>query len=425
MGRHQTMIGAMGIADSPLRNQVIFVEGAPRSGTTWLVTLLATHPQIAGVQAESHLFDFGVDQLFDNFEGRGEPRRGLRTYLEREQLVDLTRDLCDGVLLAMRAHVSPGLEPEFVVEKTPTGFDESSLDLRRKRECFPDAWYLHIVRDGEAVTRSLMRAPWMGDRSAAACARHWRRSVDSTRECLGDHPRYREVRYEALCDDPAGCSRDLFRWLGLESGKEILETVRTLSREQFSDLGAVPANTALASWATAAGRGRLSLAHIRTALDRARRQLGSSNGSSSADSSALAFDFARALRERDKEAVRSLTAKSLALEYRGPDGDVVSRGDEAREVVLGIVERLFARRHVSEWWASSGGPSEWWTWAPGQPFWTIFFSALSGDATRVDLAFGLVVENEQIVRMVVMSVGSLAGRPVRQLSAASVASPPV
>ena len=60
----------MGRDGSPLRDRVIFVEGAPRSGTTWLVTLLATHPDIAGVQAESHLFDFGVDRVFDNIEGR-------------------------------------------------------------------------------------------------------------------------------------------------------------------------------------------------------------------------------------------------------------------------------------------------------------------------------------------------------------------
>src|SRR5829696_8348006 len=104
----------MGVAGSPLRERVIFVEGAPRSGTTWLVTLLATHPEIAGVQAESHLFDFGTDRLFDNFEHRHPHLHGLWHYLEREQLVDLVRDFCDGVLLAMRAHVSAGTEPRFV-----------------------------------------------------------------------------------------------------------------------------------------------------------------------------------------------------------------------------------------------------------------------------------------------------------------------
>jgi hypothetical protein len=50
----------MSIASSPLRDHVSFIEGAPRSGTTWLLTLLATHPDIAGSR-ESHLFNFGVD----------------------------------------------------------------------------------------------------------------------------------------------------------------------------------------------------------------------------------------------------------------------------------------------------------------------------------------------------------------------------
>jgi len=109
----------MGIADSPLRDRVIFVQGAPRSGTTALVALLAAHPQIGGVQSESYLFDFGVDRLSDNFEGRHPSLHGLRSYVERrEQLVDLARDLCAGVLMSMRSHVGVGEEPALVVEKT-------------------------------------------------------------------------------------------------------------------------------------------------------------------------------------------------------------------------------------------------------------------------------------------------------------------
>src|SRR5438552_17363582 len=88
-------IASMGRADSPLRDRVVFVEGAPRSGTTWLVTLLAMHPQIAGVEAESHLFDYGVDRLFDNREHRDARLHGLGSYVEREELLDLARDLCD------------------------------------------------------------------------------------------------------------------------------------------------------------------------------------------------------------------------------------------------------------------------------------------------------------------------------------------
>jgi hypothetical protein len=149
----------MGVADSPLRDRVIFVEGAPRSGTTWLVTLLATHPEIAGVQAESHLFDYGVDRLFDNFDGRHPALRGLVRYVDRQDLVDLARDFCDGALTAMRSRVSPGATPQFVVEKTLTSPVKGSLDLARKRECYPDAWYVHIVRDREAVVNPSCARP--------------------------------------------------------------------------------------------------------------------------------------------------------------------------------------------------------------------------------------------------------------------------
>src|SRR5947209_8155300 len=182
----------MARADSPLRDRVIFVEGAPRSGTTWLVTLLAMHPQIAGVDAESHLFDFGVDRLFDNIENRDPLLTGLRSYIDPEVLVDLVRDLCDGVLGGMRERVSGDATPGFVVEKTPAGARRDGLDLERKRDCYPDAWYLHIVRDREAVIRSLMRAPFMEDRSREGCAAHRDRVVENIRRCFGDLPRYRE-----------------------------------------------------------------------------------------------------------------------------------------------------------------------------------------------------------------------------------------
>ena len=179
----------MGRQDSPLRDHVIFVEGAPRSGTTWLATLLASHPEIAGIDAESHLFDFGLDRLYDNYEKRDTNLHGLQRYLEREELVDLAREFCDGVLMAMRGHVASLAPPPFVVEKTPVSGTLDGLDLRRKRECYPDAWYVHIVRDREAVARSLMRAPWMADRSHSACGELWDRTVHQARTvlviCLG------------------------------------------------------------------------------------------------------------------------------------------------------------------------------------------------------------------------------------------------
>ena len=398
----------MGIAGSPLRDHVIFVEGAPRSGTTWLATLLATHPEIAGVEAESHLFDFGVDQLFDNFEGRHPYLHGLQSYLDRDELVDLARDLCDGVLMAMREHVSVGAAPPFVVEKTPIGGKAEGRDLARKAECYPDAWYAHIVRERDAVARSLMRAPWMADRSYEACAALWDRTVGQARAALAHLPRYHEIGYEELRADPAAGLRALFEWLGVAAGDDVMETMRALAREQVSDLGAVPPAPAASTRAALAAAPRRLASAARGAIGRWRtRDAGAEPGS------ALAFEFARALRERDADALRAFTAPAFEFVQRSSDGDRTLRGDEGRDALVAIAESAFDRRYVGEWWASAGGgPGEWWTSAPGKPFWSLFFSALGGDATRVDLAVGLVLEDGLVRRAVVISAGPPAGRAV-------------
>jgi hypothetical protein len=411
----------MGRAGSPLRDRVIFVEGAPRSGTTWLVTLLATHPEIAGVEAESHLFDFGVDRLFDNFERRHPHIHGLEAFVDRDEMVDLVRDLCDGVLLGMRSHVSAGAIPPFVVEKTPIQDGIDGLDLARKRECYPDAWHIHIVREREAVARSLMRAPWMPDRSYAACAGLWDRTVGQARAVLGDLPRYREVSYEELRADPAEGCRALFEWLGVDAGDEVLETVRGLSRERFSEHNALPAAPQRSVNAlVSAARGRLVSGARAVRERRVNRSAG--YGRTAADpGSAAAFYFVRAMRERDAEALRSITAPALELAYRRPDGDLSLAGDDARAALVKIAEELFARHYVGWTWASAGGPGEWWSSTPGEPFWAIFLSALGGDATRVDVAIGLVLEGELVRRAVIISAGSLEGRPVNPLPGSGAA----
>lgn len=393
----------MGRDGSPLRDRVIFVEGAPRSGTTWLVTLLATHPEIAGVEAESHLFDFGLDRLFDNIEGRDPVFRGLARYLDRDEFLDLARDFCDGVLMAMRSHVSNGSTPPFVVEKTPISGRDNAFDLERERDVYPDGWFIHIVRDREAVIRSLMRAPWMPDRSYAACAAHWDRTVGRARAALGDLPRYREVSYEDLRRDPAATCKDLFEWLGVRACEDELATVRVLSREQFSDLGAAPPAARQPS------RVRPFLSKARTMLERR-----AEHAQSHTAASALAFYVVQAMHERDVETLRSLTAPSLEFVYRSADGDLTLRDEEARAALVMIAEDTFARRYVGEWWAApAGGPGEWWTSAPGKPLATIFFSAIAGDATRVDLAIALHEDGGIIKRAVVISAGPLAGRPIR------------
>jgi hypothetical protein len=390
----------MGRADSPLRDRVVFIQGAPRSGTTWLVTMLAAHHQVAGVDAESHLFDYGVGQLFDNLEGRHPRLHGLTRYLDREELADLARDLCDGVFMAMREHLGARPAPPFVVEKTPVGERVDGLDLERKRDCYPDAWYLHIVREREAVVRSLMRAPFMADRSRQACEQLYDGVTGHIRGTLGALPRYREVSYEQLlADPPAGCA-DIFAWFGADASDAALEPIRILSRERVSEMGApaAPARRGLG----------------RRALDKA-RALTAERPAAASDPTAgerIAFALIHGLHHREAEALEALTHPKLEFVYRGPQVDEWHEGDEGRAALVHLGESIFGRRHLNEWWASSGGPGQWWTATSGKPFWSVFFSALGGDGTRVDVALGLTIEDDLIRRLTVVSAGPLTGRPI-------------
>ena len=82
---------------------------------------------------------------------------------------------------------------------------------------FPDAYYIHIIRDGRAVTSSLLNVGWLPDtkfwwkeqsfrfdsksNNVELCAMHWKKD---TEELLANsqilQPNYIEIRYEDLVE---------------------------------------------------------------------------------------------------------------------------------------------------------------------------------------------------------------------------------
>jgi hypothetical protein len=96
-------------------------------------------------------------------------------------------------------------------EKDPT----YTLLLPFIEDLFPDARYVHLLRDGHDVVASF-RDRW-GYRSAARAARtEWARYVRAARD-LGARvgvERYLELRYERLVADPEAEARRLFLFLG-------------------------------------------------------------------------------------------------------------------------------------------------------------------------------------------------------------------
>ena len=131
---------------SPLYGKVAFVVGAPRSGTTWLQQLLLVHPLIA-TGGESHIFCEGLPAIFDNFAYADETSH-LSTWVAEDELLTAARAFCDAVFGAQLKGSRPGAE--VILEKTPNHRLQAGLQAK----IYPDARYVHIVRDGRDVAAS-------------------------------------------------------------------------------------------------------------------------------------------------------------------------------------------------------------------------------------------------------------------------------
>jgi hypothetical protein len=222
----------VGRASSPLRDRLIFLVGARRSGTNWLQRILGTHPDVFSVPSETTLFSNGLAPFAERIQhdAMSSPRAG-KTFMDREAMLDALRDLCDAVF----AGVQPaGSTRQRILERTPDHVHHLSLI----GPVYPDAHVIHIVRDGRDVARSLVSQPW-GPESLAEAAEQWRDAVEAGRRDAHHVPNLMEVRYEDLLADPATWVPKLFGWLGLRSSADTVASALAESGVRFNvDAGA-------------------------------------------------------------------------------------------------------------------------------------------------------------------------------------------
>jgi hypothetical protein len=101
-----------------------------------------------------------------------------------------------------------------IAEKSP----RHALEAEFIQRVFPDALFLHVVRDPRDTAASLLAAgrewaPW-APKSAIGAAKLWQDSVEGARR-IAESGQYREVRYERLTENTAGELADVLAWLGV------------------------------------------------------------------------------------------------------------------------------------------------------------------------------------------------------------------
>ncbi|MET9382425.1 sulfotransferase [Streptomyces sp. NPDC002928] len=217
----------------------VFVLGCPRSGTTMLQLMLHAHPRIAlppetrfVLPAYEDRLRFGDLREPDNraglaqwITGRKETRfheLGLDAHSVAERIADAPPTLGSALGVPLQAYAERHGKVRWG-DKRPA----YALHVDAILRLFPDAQFVHLVRDGRDCVASLLGMPWWhrGFHEAVAT---WAQVMDVTRRYarrLGPDS-WREVRYEDLLADPETQLRGICAYLGEEYAPETTEPHR-------------------------------------------------------------------------------------------------------------------------------------------------------------------------------------------------------
>jgi hypothetical protein len=233
----------------PLDERLVFIVGSPRSGTTFLGRAVGSLPGFVDL-GEVAALKASVPELARSAPGEAASR--LRRLLA----------------LAGRLGLAGGLRG---VEHTPeNAFVAEALAL-----AFPEARFVHPIRDGRDVVASLLERGWLSEgrgggddaglpygagvrfwveperraefplaSDARRAAWAWRRYVEAVRSAPA---RLHEVRYERLHADPEGIAVELAAFLGVRPdplrealrqahGASVGRWRRELAEEEFADV---------------------------------------------------------------------------------------------------------------------------------------------------------------------------------------------
>jgi hypothetical protein len=287
------------MSDTALRAPVFFV-GMPRSGTTVIFEAFAYHPELAWIsdycrsrprQPWINGLRALVDNQFLQLRGNkkqyaGAPAAFMNIWLPRPDEAYEFWDHWTRVNFARDALRVQRATPE-AAEKTRRAVAAVARWQTRSRiaakltgpprmaflrDIFPDARFVHIVRDGRAVVHSLLKVPFWRDQGgfegpfwsdiltsddldkwestdrnpAALAALQWQRVLMLARAEAASMPKetYTELRYEDYIENPHGTLSSLMKFANLaeaapvHSHLERQPPLADMNRKHSSDFSA-------------------------------------------------------------------------------------------------------------------------------------------------------------------------------------------
>jgi hypothetical protein len=225
----------------------VFVVGVPRSGTTLVQSLLATHSALTSF-TESHFFDkhfkifsSSIDPVLIRnptprlhqflTENGEEPPAAAAWFDASRRWMLRARPLLPFYTLPAARQLLRVLDELAVrrgasgwIEKTPWHLRYISF-LEKVSGGEPPTYFVHVIRDGLEVVASLHEASkrWERPYDLDACVMRWNEDVGfSLRRTSAPTDRF--VFYEELTSQPDAAITQVLDWLGLSWEPEILAT---------------------------------------------------------------------------------------------------------------------------------------------------------------------------------------------------------
>lgn len=210
----------------------VFIVGCDRSGTTLLRLMLMQSPELHIPQESGFLGRLRKRQaVYDNFAEAYQRWFFLRD-LQMNEATSKTRTFPVFDLTVHEAETAlAGAAPTDFAGASAALFEASAQKQGKPRwgdktpryvlhlgwlaKAFPQAQFVHLIRDGRAVAGSIRRAHWKPNTRAGAA--FWKERVAAGREAGArlSPVRYREIRYEALVTHPTATLQEICEWLAL------------------------------------------------------------------------------------------------------------------------------------------------------------------------------------------------------------------
>jgi len=229
-----------------------FIIGTGRCGTTMLAQMLNSHSAICVPLELQILFEYSNNGsgLYEIFKDK------KNEYFGPDDFVDVIESKCPykfhkyfdyrsfftkqrypirnlrKLVYSLCSKIAESKNKKILIEQTP--WYGQRIDILN--ELFPDAKYIHMIRDGRDVAISFARTPWWSDDIGQNLER-WHNEIqhiiDSSNKILGPD-QLLQVRYEDFVDQPQNGLVRICKFLGVDFEDTILDAATYIDYGLFS-----------------------------------------------------------------------------------------------------------------------------------------------------------------------------------------------